>query len=185
MLGTKYGFVEIAKYQSVWVERFERERKLLQHALGTHVIRIEHVGSTSIPGLDAKPTLDMIAGLKELRSADCYAAQLGDLGYEFRPHHPVPGRLHFAKIQSGLRTHNLSLTVYGSDFWEAHLLFRDYLRNHPEVTRAYQELKYRLATQYSEDTVQYTAGKDEFIAEVLQEAREWKARPHSTSARTS
>jgi GrpB-like predicted nucleotidyltransferase (UPF0157 family) len=175
MLGIKYGVVDIIPYQSLWAQQFECERKLLLPVLGTEVIRIEHVGSTAISGLDAKPTLDMLAGLKELKSAEWYAASLRDVGYEFRPRHPVPGRLHFAKIQDGLRTHNLSLTVYGSDFWEAHLLFRDYLRSHPEAAQAYQALKHRLAEKYPGDTVQYTAGKDEFIAETLKAALAWRA----------
>jgi len=175
MLGTNYGVVELVEYQPLWAKHFEAERTLLQLSFGTEVIRVEHVGSTAIPGLAAKPTLDMMVGLKELKSAECYSTQLGDLGYEFRPHHPVSGRLHYAKIQGGQRTHNLSLTMYGSDFWEAHLLFRDYLRSHSEATRTYQALKYRLAEKYPKDTVQYTGGKDEFIAEVLKAAQAWRA----------
>jgi GrpB-like predicted nucleotidyltransferase (UPF0157 family) len=167
--------VDLIPYQPRWPEQFEGERQRLLLILGSEVIRIEHVGSTAIPGLDAKPTLDMLAGLKELKSAEWYSTQLRDAGYEFRPQHPVPGRWHFAKIQGGLRTHNLSLTAYGSDFWEAHLLFRDYLRSHPEAASTYQALKHHLAEKYPGDTVQYTTGKDEFIAEILNAARTWRA----------
>jgi len=111
----------------------------------------------------------------EKRPVVCRSTPLRDVGYELRPGHPVPGRWHFAKIQDGLRTHNLSLTAYGSNFWEVHLLFRDYLRSHSEAAQAYHELKHRLAEKYSSDTVQYTTGKDEFIAEMLKAARTWRA----------
>jgi GrpB-like predicted nucleotidyltransferase (UPF0157 family) len=171
ILGTTYGKVEIATYQPSWPECFSHEKATLQDALGEDIVGIEHVGSTSIEGMDAKPTLDILVGVGELRSADYYLEKLSGAGYEFRPSHPVPGRLHFAKITDGLRTHNLSVTVYRSEFWEKHMLFRNYLRDHPCAAGAYRELKHQLALQYPCDTVRYTEGKDQFIEGILGRAR--------------
>lgn len=173
-IGTPYGKVEIVAHHSDWANAFEKEKELLQKALGNDFIKIEHVGSTAIPGISAKPTLDILVGLKELNSVDHYLPALEEISYQFRPNHPVPGRLHFAKIHQSLRTHNLSLTKCGSEFWEGHILFRDYLRAHPAERDAYQALKLQLAEEHPDNTVNYTNGKDEFIAQVMQKARVWK-----------
>jgi GrpB-like predicted nucleotidyltransferase (UPF0157 family) len=174
MLGTTYGMVEIVAYQPHWPACYEREKAVLQDVLSEDVVGMEHVGSTSIEGMDAKPTLDILAGVRELKSADYYLERLAELGYQFRPRHLVPERLHFAKISQGLRTHNLSLTVHRSEFWENHLLFRDYLRNHPDAGVAYAHLKRALSQEFPDDTVRYTQGKDRFIDGLLRKARLWR-----------
>jgi GrpB-like predicted nucleotidyltransferase (UPF0157 family) len=121
--------------------------------------------------MDAKPTVDMMAGLKELKAVDHYLEALAEIGYQFRPHHPVLGRLHFAKIVDKLRTHNLSLTRYNSGFWVDHLLLRDYSRHRPQAADAYRELKRGLEKKHPRDTVLYTEGKNEFIEEIIEKAR--------------
>ena len=170
MIGTKYGKVAIYDYNSDWDAAFKTEKMALMEVLGNDVIEIEHVGSTSIVGMAAKPTIDIIAGLKALNAVDYYIDILGEIGYEFRPSHPVPSRLHFAKIVQSLRTHNLSLTEYDSQFWKNHILFRDYLRVDSETAEAYKHLKLRLAKEYPNDTVGYTEAKNVFIEYVLQKA---------------
>ena len=171
MIGTTYGKVEIVEYASAWTEAFKTEKTVLLNALGDEVIEIEHVGSTAIAKMVAKPTIDMMLGLKVLNPVEHYLHTLQEIGYQFRPSHPVPGRLHFAKIGQTLRTHNLSLTKYGSLFWKEHLLFRDYLQCNSEAAEAYRELKLRLAEAYPDDTIRYTEGKNEFIEQVLRDAK--------------
>ena len=171
MIGPRYGKVEIVDHRSSWAEEFDKEKEFLYKALGDEVVGIEHVGSTAVDGLAAKATLDILVGVKELHSPEFYLSRLQTIGYTFRPDHPVPGRLHFAKISQGMRTHNLSLTQYGSQFWEDHILFRDYLRKHPEECITYQDLKLQLAEKYSDDTVRYTDGKNEYVEQVLEKAK--------------
>jgi len=179
VVGTTYGRVEIVAYQLSWPECFSREEIILRDALGEDVIEIEHVGSTSIDGMDAKPTIDILVGVSELTNADYYLDKLAGAGYEFRPSHPVPGRLHFAKIDDGLRTHNLSVTVHRSEFWQTHILFRDYLRDHPCAVAAYARLKQELARKYPDDTIRYTEGKNQFIEAILQKSTVGVAPPDS------
>lgn len=166
-LGTPAGRVEIALYDPRWPQEFERERKRLQIVFGAEAVAIEHIGSTAVPGLAAKPTLDLMVGLSALDHAEAYAPRLAPLGYQLRPDHPVPGRLHFACIAGGLRTHDLSLVEYGSRFWEQHLAFRDALRADTHLAGDYALLKRRLARQHPDDPAAYNAGKDEFIAKCL------------------
>lgn len=90
---------------------------------------------------------------------------------KMQPDHPVPSRLHFARITASFQTHNLSLTVHGSPFWEAHLLFRDILRSDPGAAVDFAALKRWLAKVYPQDPLAYAAGKDSFIAGVLQGTR--------------
>jgi len=171
MIGTEYGKVEIIDYQTSWAEKFIEEKTVLHNALLDVVVKIEHIGSTSIEGMAAKPTIDIMVGLKELKSVDHYLTTLENLGYEFRSKHPIPNRLHFAKIEQLLRIFNLSLTKYESEFWENHILFRNYLKQHPISARAYQDLKNSLSIKFPDDTVQYTNGKKRYIENILQEAR--------------
>jgi len=171
MIGTRYGKVKIVDYQSSWAEEFQREKELLMETLSTDVILIEHIGSTSIKNMAAKPTLDIMVGLNRLKSSTHYQPLLETIGYQFRQKHPVPGRFHFAKISQGFRTHNVSLTQYKSEFWDNHLLFRNYLSLNPEVAKEYEILKHKLAKSFSDDTIRYTNGKNEFIERILQEAK--------------
>jgi GrpB-like predicted nucleotidyltransferase (UPF0157 family) len=174
VLGTTPGILETVAYYPLWFAVLECERHALLAAPGEDVIAIQHVGSTSIEGMDPKPTLDILAGVRALKSAGHYQERLGDLGYQFRSSHLVPGRLDFAKITGRLRTHNLSLTVFRGEFWDDHLLFWDHLRARPKAAAACVELKRTLAQEHSGDAVRCTQGKDRFIKRILHEARRWR-----------
>ncbi len=136
-------------------------------ALGDTAFQIEHIGSTAIEGMKAKPLIDLMVAVADLEEAKAYVPQLELLGYEFRPGASGPDRLFLAKGPHDNRTHHLSLTDLGSKFHRESLFFRDYLRTHPDAAQEYRKLKEVLAQQYSEDRGAYTDGKKGFIEKVL------------------
>jgi GrpB-like predicted nucleotidyltransferase (UPF0157 family) len=161
--------ISVVLYDPAWALHFEQERQLLTSALapwqhgGVH-----HVGSTAIPGLAAKPILDMMAGVRDLTEARAAIEVLGEHGYvhgEHRPHEAIwffkPQVEHWWE-----RTHQLHLTEPGSALWRERLAFRDALCADPGLLTEYQGLKLGLARSGS-DLARYTASKREFVARVL------------------
>lgn len=164
--------VEIAEYDPAWPGAYERERAAILAALGDLVLAIEHVGSTAVPGLGAKPIIDIMVGLRRLADGEKCVGQLEALGFEHRGDGGIPGRLYFRKkLADGLRTHHIHMVEQGSDFWDRHILFRDYLREHPQEAKEYYRLKVRLAAQFGDDRLGYTEAKTEFIESAVAKAR--------------
>lgn len=159
----------IAPYDSAWPQCFETERELLERVLvpwldgGVH-----HVGSTAVPGLAAKPIVDMIAGVRDLDEARSAFGPLLDEGYASTPHRPGIAH-HFSKLspRSSELGYGLHLTEPGSDLWRERLAFREALRADPSIVREYEALKVRLAADHTTDIAAYTAGKRAFVASVL------------------
>lgn len=170
-LGLARGSVRLHAPSLEWPLAFAREAERLRTTVGEHLSMIEHVGSTSIPGMPAKPIVDMMAAVTDLDSARALIPKFEALDYEFRPDEPPPDRVFFAKGPRSRRTHHLSLTRQDSDYWSRTLLFRDYLRAHPEASQQYRSLKEDLARAYAEDRGSYTAGKAAFVESVLALAR--------------
>jgi GrpB-like predicted nucleotidyltransferase (UPF0157 family) len=156
--------ITLVEYQSTWPGLFETERCLLFSAIGP----IEHIGSTAVPGLAAKPILDMMAGLRTLPLGREAIAALSALGYEHLGENGIPGRHFFRKGMP--RTHHLHVVQDGSDFWRNHLLFRDYLRGHPEEADAYGRLKRALGERFRADRDAYSNSKTPYIEAVLRKA---------------
>ena len=129
-----------------------------------------HVGATDVPGLAAKPVIDIMVGVKSLAGTPIFVERLEAIGYEYVPEleRQMPSRRYFRKTVGGRRTHQVHL-VERSDaaFWDRHVLFRDYLRAHPEVAERYTRLKYEVSDRFREDRVAYTDAKTDFIAEVV------------------
>jgi GrpB-like predicted nucleotidyltransferase (UPF0157 family) len=163
--------VEIAEYDPAWPAQYERESDLIARALGDLVVAIEHVGSTAVPGLGAKPIIDIMVGVRTLAEGERCIRPLERLGYEYRGEAGIPGRLYFRKLTDGLRTHHIHMVEIGSDFWQRHLLFRDYLREHRQEAQDYYELKVRLAERFGTDRLGYNEAKSAFIESALAEAR--------------
>jgi GrpB-like predicted nucleotidyltransferase (UPF0157 family) len=147
---------------------FAREEARLRAALGGLVAAVEHVGSTAVCGISAKPVIDIAAAVLEIADAGKCVAPLEGLGYEYRGEHGIPGRHYFTRGDP--RTHHLHVVELGGEVWRDHLLFRNHLRRHPRVAREYDELKKRLAEEYPEDRGAYTEGKAAFIRSVLEAA---------------
>lgn len=164
--------VVVIPYDPAWPDRFESERAWLAGVFrGTDAV-IEHVGSTAVPGLGAKPIIDIMLGVTDLAEVAARLDRLEAHGYGYVPEYEsqLPERRYFRKPESEPRTHHLHCVIRGSDFWVRHLLFRDYLRAHPDSAGVYFELKRELASLYRRDRAAYMEGKSDFIESVLSEA---------------
>lgn len=163
--------IRVVPYDAEWRRQFDCERVLLERVLAPWLDDgIHHVGSTSIPGIAAKPVIDMIAGIRDLAEARAAFEPLGAEGYVYAPHRPGIAH-HFYKPspRHSERNYGLHLTRSGSDLWRERLAFRDALRNDPTLPAEYEALKLRLAAEYPNDIGGYTSGKRDFVIRVLAE----------------
>jgi GrpB-like predicted nucleotidyltransferase (UPF0157 family) len=148
-------------YDPDWPRRFDRERTLLERVLAPWLFGgVHHIGSTAVPGLVAKPIIDMMAGVRDFVAARAAISVLSGQGYAHAPHRPEAYR--FSKPPSPNWyecTHHLHLTEPGSDLWRERLAFRDALRADPALRDEYQALKERLARVHGADLPAYTADK--------------------------
>jgi GrpB-like predicted nucleotidyltransferase (UPF0157 family) len=170
-LGLESGRVRVVPYSTAWPTLYAAEMARLGSVLDAAGVRLilEHTGSTSIPGLGAKPIIDILAGLEGEDDRGAAIAALQAAGYVHRGEQEIPGRDFFRRGDP--RQYHVHLTRVGSTFWRDHLAFRDWLRTHPEVAAAYIALKTRLARQYPADREAYIRGKTSFVESVLRAAR--------------
>jgi GrpB-like predicted nucleotidyltransferase (UPF0157 family) len=159
--------VIVAPYDPDWPCRFDRERVVLAAVFAGSGAVIEHVGSTAVPDLGAKPVIDIMVGLSRLADAEARTRALETAGYEYVHEYEqqLPERRYFRKPSSGPRAYHLHCVVKGSAFWVRHLAFRDYLRAHPDASAAYYQLKRDLAARL--DKGEYTEAKSPFIEDIL------------------
>jgi GrpB-like predicted nucleotidyltransferase (UPF0157 family) len=166
----------VADYNPKWPQMFKEEKTLLSSAIGKWTVVIKHVGSTSVEGLGAKPIIDMVACVEELKTADDFCiSNLEDAGYEYLPQFEklIPERRFFRKYaEDGSTTHQIHLVEESSDVYNKLILFRNFLRGHPEVAKAYEKEKRRLAPMFT-DTTKYAQAKSEFVSKALEEAEIW------------
>lgn len=169
--------VKIVAYHPSWPPRFEVECEALVAAIGDWIAGgVHHVGSTAVPGLAAKPIIDILVGVESLETSRPCFERLGALGYHYAPHRA--DEMHwFCKPYPSRRTHHLHLVPADSPRFRAELAFRDYLRAHRETADEYGELKRLLAERFKHDRDAYTKGKSGFISGVVQRAFvEWPDR---------
>jgi GrpB-like predicted nucleotidyltransferase (UPF0157 family) len=171
--------IYLSSYSEQWPEEFEQEKKRLMQSIGTWTADIQHVGSTAVPGLSAKPVIDIMIGVKSLQEADLYCIEkIVELGYDYLAIYEkeAPERRYFQKnAPDGRRTHQIHLVKIDSPWWKRHLLFRDYLLSHPEIAKEYEKLKQTLACQYT-DTNEYAQAKTSFIRGIEAKAAQEKGR---------
>jgi len=160
--------IEIVDYDTTWPRQFEEEKGRILAAIGRHVAAVEHIGSTAVPGLAAKPIIDILVGLRSLADATNCIDPLKGLGYEYVPQWEaeLPERRYFRRVVPRPRTHHIHMVETTSEFWRRQLLFRDYLRAHPEDARAYETLKRHLASRFDVGR-HYAAAKSVFIKTIL------------------
>lgn len=163
--GLPQGVVFLSDPTPEWAALFADEAARLTAALGRAVVSIEHYGSTSIPGIKAKPVIDLLVGLPLLNDALALVGAMEGLGYDYAPHAGVPGHHVFGRAVA--RTHLAHMVEHGSESWLRCLAFRDRLRNDPELAADYERLKISLAERYPDDRARYTAGKSAFVEAVL------------------
>ena len=174
--------VFLQPHDSRWADDFAREAAAVVRGLGSAVRTIHHIGSTAIPGIHAKPIIDMLAVADDLSLLDEYASRLAVLGYEALGEFGISGRRYFRKNNSvGERTHHIHAFRTGSAHITRHLAFRDYLRAHPDSARDYDALKHRLAEACSYDSGGYTDGKDAFIRAIDLRAAAWLSEPRDAN----
>ncbi len=156
--------IHIVEYDPSWPALYERERASIVATLGEVAAEIHHVGSTAVPGLSAKPIIDIMVAVTQLTSPEDYGRKLEPLGYEYHNSEEA-GRLFFRKGRP--RTHHVHVVERGGWMLRRHLLFRDYLRAHPQTTRQYEQLKRELAIRFESDREAYTKSKTEFIESIV------------------
>ena len=165
-MSTQEAPVEIVAYDSSWPELFAREAVLLHSTLNRWLAGpIEHIGSTAIPGLAAKPVIDIIAAVRTLESSRSAIDALGDVGYCYAPYRAEQEHW-FCKPSPAVRTHHLHLVPFESEQWRGAIAFRDYLRANAQIAADYERLKRNLARQYQFDREAYTEAKAPFIDRV-------------------
>ncbi|WP_410765443.1 GrpB family protein [Haloferax sp. DFSO60] len=169
-LGLARGTVELVPYDPRWRDTYDREVARLEPHIGEYALVFEHVGSTSIPGLAAKPVLDMLVLVSDLDETDALAHELEQLGYEERDNDDVQDRRFFARGPESCRTHYQSVTERGSDCHREQVVFRDALRADSGLRDEYESLKRDLESAHRENRASYTAAKASFIQSVLDSA---------------
>jgi GrpB-like predicted nucleotidyltransferase (UPF0157 family) len=155
--------IEVVPYNPKWPELFAAEAKRIKQALGSNCIDIHHIGSTSVPGLSAKPIIDILPVVKDILEVDQATEAMELLGYEAKGEFGMASRRFFRKGQD-IRTYHIHVFEEGDPEVGRHLKFRDWMRSHEDDARSYEKLKLELAAQFPNDRLKYALGKDAFIA---------------------
>lgn len=171
MLGLNKDVVELLPHDDTWSKEFEKEKKLLKKVLGKLALDIQHVGSTAIPGLMAKPIIDIAVAVENASVLKGLIDVLSKAGYDVKDSINELGEILARKGTPDNRTHYIHIEVINSLFWNNHILFRDYLLKHAEYIKKYEDLKKEMFERYKDERKLYTAAKNDFIEEVLNLAR--------------
>jgi GrpB-like predicted nucleotidyltransferase (UPF0157 family) len=165
--------VELVPHNPEWSILANQEAERILEVLTFPVIGIYHIGSTSVPGIKAKPILDFVLEVKNLEDVISQVKVFEELGYISRGEFGIPGRQFFTRDTNGERSHHLHVFQHGHPDIERHLVFRDYLRANPEAAREYEKLKEELARRFPNASGSYTEAKSEFILSMDEVARYW------------
>jgi len=171
MIGLKRGTVKLVKHNPRWWQSFECEQKKLREVFGCDALEIQHVGSTAISGIPAKPVIDIGLIVSSLQAAKRYEKKLKKIGYKIKKDDTKKERLFFTKGPENKRTHYLHVGEADSGYIEDMILFRDYLRKDKKEAKKYSELKKKLAEKYQNAREIYTAKKEGLIRDVLKKAK--------------
>ncbi len=163
----------VVPHDPAWAGMFEAEAALLRPVFADNLLALHHIGSTSIPGIRAKPIIDMLPVVKDIAAVDALNAQMEALGYEAMGEFGISGRRYFRKSTDGVRSHHVHTFQQGNSDIARHLNFAAYLRAHPEDAERYSRLKIELAKQFPHDIEGYCDGKDALIAELDAKALKW------------
>lgn len=155
-------------YDESWPGNFRAERNRLMQVIDQPGLQIEHIGSTAVPGLAAKPVIDILIGIHDFKESDSLIPLISSLGYDYISEYEAefPDRRFFLKDENGIRTHHIHLVQTGSVFWKRHLGFRDHLRQNLDDRIAYESLKYQLARREWQHRNKYAEAKSDFIRKI-------------------
>ena len=174
IIGLDRKIVKLSQFCPEWIKLYKDEEKMLIKAIGSFVIDIKHIGSTSIPWLCAKPIIDILVGVDSMKIADKTIGIMEKLGYQFKGEAGIPGRYFFVKGSEDKRTHHLHMIVYDSERWGNYLLFRECLLQNKAIRDEYCKIKVELAKKFEHDRESYTESKTDFIQKTLENAEKVK-----------
>jgi GrpB-like predicted nucleotidyltransferase (UPF0157 family) len=162
--------IYIADYDEKWPVLYREVSRPLAEAFGAYLVEMQHIGSTSVPGLGAKPIIDIAVDLRDYPLPQEVVEAVEKLGYTHRGEYGIAGRHYFKRYcDDGLMVHVHAYSP-GNDEWAKHIVFRDYMRAHPEAARKYETLKRDLASRYADQREVYTESKTDFVQEILRKA---------------
>ncbi|MGP4041122.1 GrpB family protein [Gracilibacillus sp. D59] len=164
--------VEVCPYNKDWRLMFKKEVEKLQTIFNKEMVTIHHIGSTSVPGLKAKPIIDIMPIVKDITNVGKFNEAMQEIGYNPKGENGITGRRYFQKGGDN-RTHHVHIYQVGSSEIKRHLAFRDYLLNHPHEKKRYGDLKESLAQQFPYDVESYINGKESMAKEIEGKALEW------------
>jgi GrpB-like predicted nucleotidyltransferase (UPF0157 family) len=167
---TRYTFTD---YSPDWPAAFEQEAERLRTLLGEKLVAVHHIGSTSVPGLAAKPIIDLLPLVGAIAAVDERTPLFREAGYRDWGEYGLPGRRYFTRDRHGVRTHNLHVYQSGDPAVERHLAFCAYLRRHEPVRREYEALKRAVYARHPADIPAYNDGKDAWIKRIEPLALQW------------
>lgn len=164
--------IEVVPYDPRWQKEYIEESRKIRDILNCEIVEIHHIGSTAIPGIYAKPIIDILIVVKDIENIDKYNEKMHGLGYISKGEFGIEGRRFFLK---GLydRTHHMHIFETGNPEIIRHLNFRDYMISHPETAKDYEKLKRGLSVKFRYDNEGYCKGKDEYIKDIDQRAKAW------------
>jgi len=165
--------IEVVDYDPRWPGRFKRMRQRLARALGPAAVHIEHIGSTSVPGLAAKPIIDIQVSVPDVEDEDAYREAIESCGFALR--YREAGHRYFRPPPGKPRDFQVHVCTVGSTWERDHLLFRDFLRNHADEAARYESIKYDVAGHHRADRIGYMDAKQPYIGAALTRAESWAA----------
>ena len=166
-IGVRHGLVELVPHDPSWAAMYRIEAAKIADACEGLILAIEHIGSTSIPSIHAKPIIDIAIGVSNLEDSDSMEASMKMLGYDYPRDVGIPNQYVFGRGHP-VRKYIAHVQVYGSDHWKKYMRFRDSLRENSDLAREYEQLKLGLADRFSHDRAGYGDAKGEFVSNVLE-----------------
>jgi len=168
--------IQIVPHDPEWAALYRKEAVFLKSIFGHEMQDVHHIGSTAVPGLAAKPIIDLLVEVADIARIDAYNDRLIESGYIPKGEFGIPGRRFFIKGSEENRTHHVHVFAADSPCVAQHLVLRDYLIAHPRDAEAYGRLKEVLARQFPHDIMGYMRGKNDFIRDLLEKAGAWSSR---------
>lgn len=174
MLGLKRGIVELSDHDKAWEQNAAQTTGKLKVIFGNVAADIQHIGSTSIVNIKAKPIIDIAVAVSSFDEALKFVPKLEGSGFMYRQHNVAKDMLFVCGDRNtDIRTHHIHVVITGSKEWHDYINFRDYLNAKPDVAKEYETQKLRLMSEYQIDRLAYTEGKGEFITYTLRKAQVW------------
>ncbi len=165
-LGLEKGIIRLEPYNPDWERFYKEEEKLLIDTVGEHILDIQHIGSTSIHGMIAKPIIDIGMAITIFEEGFELIEPIKKIGYEYKGENNIPRRHYF--IKGDPTTHHLHILELYSKEWKKHIIFRDSLRKNKDLANVYAQIKVELAEKFRNDRLAYTEGKTDFVNYILE-----------------